>query len=66
MKVVTSVAVWDDAVGKRLSITYSEIDEAMGKIISDNNRFDRVVTDNDVVSAANALKTYAQALVNNL
>lgn len=44
MKTATSVTVWNDAVGKRMSITYSEVDEATGKIISDNNREDKVIT----------------------
>ena len=44
MKIVTSVTVWNDAVGKRMSITYSEVD-ASGQIISDNKRLDRVVTE---------------------
>lgn len=44
MKTATSVTVWNDAVGKRMSITYSEIDEATGKVISDNNREDKVIT----------------------
>ena len=44
MIIVTSVTVWNDAVGKRMSITYSEVD-ASGQIISDNKRLDRVVTE---------------------
>lgn len=44
MKAATSVTVWNDAVGKRMSITYSEIDETTGKVISDNNREDKVIT----------------------
>ncbi len=44
MKTATSVTVWNDAVGKRMSITYSEIDESTGKVISDNNREDKVIT----------------------
>lgn len=44
MKTATSATVWNDAVGKRMSITYSEIDEATGKVISDNNREDKVIT----------------------
>lgn len=66
MKIVTSVTAWDDAVGKRLSVTYTEIDDSTGKITSDNNRFDRVITDSTIVSAANTIKTYAQELVDNL
>ena len=44
MKTATSVTVWNDAIGKRMSITYSEIDESTGKVISDNNREDKVIT----------------------
>ena len=44
MKTATSVTVWNDAVGKRMSITYSEVDETTGKVISDNNREDKVIT----------------------
>lgn len=47
IKTATSVTVWNDAVGKRMSITYSEVDEATGKVISDNNREDKVITDKD-------------------
>lgn len=43
IKTATSVTVWNDAVGKRMSITYSEIDETTGKVISDNNREDKVI-----------------------
>lgn len=43
IKTATSVTVWNDAVGKRMSITYSEIDENTGKVVSDNNREDKVI-----------------------
>ena len=59
MKIITSATVFNDAVGMRLSATYSEIDEATGRVISDNNRFDRVVTDADARAAAQELVTYA-------
>lgn len=62
MKVVTSVTTWNDAVGKRVSITYSEIDE-QGNIVSDNNRIDRVVTDSSVKSIIDDLMDYAQSVV---
>ena len=51
MKKVTSVTFWNDAVGKRLSITYSEIDDTTGKIIRDNYRIDRVLVDKTAVAA---------------
>ena len=59
MKIITSVTVFNDAVGMRLSATYSEIDEATGRVISDNNRFDRIITDADARAAAQELVTYA-------
>ena len=62
MKTVTSITNWNDAVGKRMSITYSEINEK-GEIIADNKRIDRVVTDNSVVQLINNLMDYAQEFV---
>ena len=58
-KIITSATVFNDAVGVRLSATYSEIDDETGRIISDNKRFDRVITDADAKSAANSLIEYA-------
>jgi hypothetical protein len=63
MKAVTSATVWNDAVGKRISITYSEIDEETGRIIADNKRIDRVVTDESVKSRIDELLAYAGTLI---
>ena len=63
IKVVTSVTVFNDAVGKRMSITYSEIDSETGKVISDNKRIDRVITDPSARQTADALTAYAQTFV---
>ena len=63
MKIVTSVTVFNDAVGKRMSITYSEVDDETGKIISDNKRIDRVITDASARQTADALTAYAQTFV---
>lgn len=63
MKKVTSTTTWEDAVGTRMSITYSEIDEETGKIISDNKRLDRVITDKTVKSLSTQLMDYAQECV---
>ena len=60
MKIITSVTTFNDAVGMRLSATYSEIDDETGRILSDNQRFDRVITDNAVKEAAHALMAYAE------
>ena len=65
MKIVTSIGLFNDAVGKRMSITYSEVDDQTGQIISDNKRIDRVVTDQTAIGHANALAEYAQQFVEN-
>ena len=59
MKIITSVTAFNDAVGMRMSATYSEIDDQTGRIISDNKRFDRVITDAAVKKNAQALLDYA-------
>ena len=59
MKIITSVTVFNDAVGMRMSATYSEIDDQTGRIIKDNQRFDRVITDSAIKADANALMEYA-------
>ena len=59
MKIVTSVTVFSDAVGMRLSATYSEVDEDTGRVVSDNNRFDRVITDTEAKAQAQNLLEYA-------
>lgn len=58
-KIITSATVFNDAVGMRLSATYSEIDDETGRVISDNQRFDRVVTDSKAKTAAITLMNYA-------
>lgn len=65
MKTVTSLTVWNDAVGIRMSVTYSEIDENTGRITSDNKRIDRVVTDASAKANVNALLEYAQVFADS-
>lgn len=62
MKTVTSITFWNDAVGKRLSITFSEINDK-GQIISDNQRIDRVVTDKDCIDHLEAISEMAKAFI---
>lgn len=66
IKTVTSVTVFNDAVGKRMSVTYSEIDDSTGKVISDNKRIDRVVTDSEMKRTINSIEDYAQEFVDVL
>lgn len=61
MKIVTSATVFRDALGMRMSYTFSEVDETTGKIISDNNRANRMITDADAQNAAEAVLDYANA-----
>lgn len=61
MKIVTSATVFRDSLGMRLSYTFSEVDEETGKIISDNNRANRMITDADAQTAAEAVLAYANA-----
>ena len=62
MKIVTSIGLFNDAVGKRISITYSEVNDS-GQIVSDNQRIDRVVTDSKASDHANAIAEYAQRII---
>lgn len=62
MKLVTSLTVFNDAVGMRFSVTYSEVDEN-GRILSNNVRTDRVITDAAKKKAAQSLLDYAQTLI---
>ena len=66
MKRVTSTTVFQDAVGMRMSITYSVIDDQTGRIIEDNKRVTRVLTDNTQVAEAQAIVTTAQAYIDTL
>lgn len=66
MKTVTSITVFNDAVGRRMSVTYSEVDETTGKVISDNNRIDRVITSSEIKTLINNLEDYAQSFVNEV
>ena len=65
MKIVTSVTTWNDAVGKRISITYSEVDD-QGTVISDNKRIDRVITDPAAKKIASDLLDYAQEYIDSI
>lgn len=66
MKLVTSVTFWNDAVGKRISVTYSEIDESTGKVTADNKRVDRVVTNKEQKAKLDEALDIAQEFVDKL
>lgn len=62
MNKVTSITTHTTAEGKRISITYSEIDET-GKIIQDNKRVNRVVVNEEALEHITALESFAQTIV---
>lgn len=66
MKVVTSTTAFNDAIGVRISISYSEIDDQTGQVVSDNKRIDRVVTDSTAIQKIQAVRDYAQSILDNL
>ena len=63
IKQVTSVTMFQAAVGLRMSITYAEIDEETGTVIADNKRIDKVVTERATKDLVGDLFDYAQAYV---
>lgn len=62
-KLVAGVTVFQDLVGTRISINYSEIDD-QGTVIADNKRIDRIITNADMRAAASALMQGAQDILN--
>lgn len=63
IKTVTSIGLFNDAVGKRMSVTYSEIDETTGQIVSDNKRIDRVVVDKAILKEIEDVTDFAQQFI---
>lgn len=66
MKTVTSATVFQDSIGMRMSMTYSEVDEETGKIIADNKRTDRVITAQNVKDLAVSLLAQAQEYIDTI
>lgn len=66
MKRATSATVFQDAVGMRMSITYSVIDDDTGRIIEDNKRVTRVLTDATQIAEAQAVIATAQTYIDTL
>ena len=66
MKRATSATVFQDAVGMRMSVTYSVIDDETGRIIEDNKRVTKVLTDNTQIVEAQAVIATAQEYIDTL
>jgi len=63
---VSSVTFFRDAVGMRMSATYSEIDETTGTIIGDNKRIDRVIVQKSDLDSANEALDIAQRFIDTI
>lgn len=62
MKTITSITIFQDAVGLRMSATFSEVDDA-GKVTSDNKRFDRVIVTEEGKAACSTLLSMATTMI---
>lgn len=65
MKIVTSMTVLTTAEGKRISLTFSEVD-AGGSIIKENERVNRVVIDTDALASIASLEEFARGIVEGM
>lgn len=63
IKSVSSATVFNDAVGMRMSITYSEIDEDTGTIVKDNIRVDKVIVKSADKSKCTQVLNLAQEFI---
>lgn len=64
MKKVTSITLFTTAEGMRISCTHSVID-GDGKITSENNRTNRIVTDEEALEHITAINSFAQQIIEN-
>ncbi len=63
MKKVTSVTVWNDSAGRRISVTYSEIDETTHKVVSDNVRENFILMEKTEVKKTDDVLNIAQGIL---
>ena len=66
MKVVTAITIFNDAVGTRMSVSYSGINDETGQVEYDNKRADRVVTEAAAKKLAANIVNYAQEFIDAL
>lgn len=62
MKKVTSMTTLTTAEGKRISITFSEIDDN-GNIIKENERVNKIVVNQNALEYIAGLEEFAQKIV---
>lgn len=64
-RIVTSVTSYKTEVGNILALTYREVD-AGGNIIKRNAKVQKVVVDDEANAHIEALKTFAQSIVDEI
>ncbi len=65
MKKVTSVTVWNDSNGRRLSVTYSEIDEKTHRVVQDNARENFIVVGDNEIEKTDDVLSLAQSIIDS-
>lgn len=61
-KKITSITILTTGEGKRISLTYSEIDEG-GNLTSENNRVNRIIVNEDVLEKVAEIETFAKGII---
>ena len=62
MNNILSLGVVTVGNAKRIAVIYQVVDEA-GKVTADNQRTNKIITNDDVLKAAAVLNDYAQSIV---
>lgn len=65
MKIVTSMTILTTAEGKRISLTFSDVDSG-GSIIKENERVNRVVVNSGALASIASLESFAQGIVEGM
>lgn len=65
MRNIKSIAIASDGNLKRLAITYDEIDAETGKVVNQNVKTNRVVTDVEVLADIAEIETFAQTIIDS-
>lgn len=61
---IKGTAIAQDGTVKRIAVTYDEINED-GKVINSNSKINRIVVDENVLSAISVIDAYAKTVINN-
>lgn len=61
-KKITSITILTTGEGKRISLTYSEIDES-GNLTSENNRLNRIIVNDEVLETVGELEKFAKGII---